>query len=99
MLRQLASTIILAGTFASTALVAQSSLPKSATHQESQSAATAQDVPAQQASGKLEVTPADLTGERSRTKQQFPASEAFIVRMVGERSEPVGKKSQTDFTC
>lgn len=42
--------------------------------------------------------PAYLTGERSRTKQQYPASEAFIVNMLAEQSL-AGNKSRTKFTC
>ncbi len=42
--------------------------------------------------------PAYLTGERSRTKQQYPASEAFIVSMLAEQAL-AGKKSRTKFTC
>lgn len=42
--------------------------------------------------------PGYLTGDRARTKQQFPASESFIVRMVVEHGEGT-RKSRTEFTC
>lgn len=39
-----------------------------------------------------------LTGERVRTKQRFPASEAFIVSMLEEKNG-AGRDSPTQFTC
>lgn len=42
--------------------------------------------------------PTYLAGERARTKQQFPASEAFVVSMLIEQMK-AGQKSQTQFTC
>lgn len=42
--------------------------------------------------------PSYLAGERARTKQQFPASEAFVVRMLIEQMK-AGQTSQTQFTC
>ena len=41
--------------------------------------------------------PGYLAGERSRTKQQFPASESLIVTMAAETK--TSQKSQTQFTC
>lgn len=40
-----------------------------------------------------------LTGERGRTRQQFPASEAFIVSAVGEKQLSSGEKPKMEFTC
>lgn len=39
-----------------------------------------------------------LTGDRSRTKQQFPASEAFVVSVRAEENV-AGKRSPRDFSC
>lgn len=42
--------------------------------------------------------PAYLTGERVRTRRQFPASESLIVSMLADQ-DAAGKKKRVQFTC